>query len=86
MEEPVIIGRPSPKHTIFKMSDNQYEALLLASQRMYIPPHMEGSVPNDIIQRVNLVWALIGRELKFKWWTVKKIPGKKLEIWAEPDV
>jgi len=78
------IIKPFPKAEMFKMSDSMYEALRLASQRMKIPEHMKTSVPNNIVQRVNLAWALIGKELGFKWWTVKPIMGKKLEIWAEP--
>ena len=74
----------NPNLKLFKLSDRQYEVLVLASQRMKIPHHMKGSVPNDVTQRVNLAWSMIGKELKFKWWTVKAIPGKKLEVMAEP--
>lgn len=83
MDDEVLI-KPFPNAKIFKMSDNMYEALKLASQEIKVPHHLLGSVPGDRTQRVNLAWALIGKELGFKWWTVKQIKGKKLEVWAEP--
>lgn len=83
-DDDLIVGKPSPTSKIYKLSDNQYEALKLASQKIMIPQHMFKSIPADPTQRVNLAWALIGKELGFKWWTAKRIPGKNLEIWAEP--
>lgn len=68
----------------YKLSDRQYEALKLASMAIKVPNHFLGSVPQDPTVRINKVWQLIGKELKFKWWTAVPKKGSKLIIYAQP--
>ena len=63
----------------FKLTEVQLEELLRASRPIMV---IGKAMPITLQENTNAVWAALGRELGFKFMTVKPVAGKGYEFFT----